>query len=655
MPEEDVERTIEALLQERRTFEPPSEFTDQANAPDPSIYAEAERDPDDWWASQAERLDWFERWDEVSEFDPPHHKWFIGGKLNAAYNCLDRHVESNGDRVAYYWVGEPGETRKITYRDLFEEVCKLANALKDLGVAKGDRVAIYMPMIPELPAAMLACARIGAAHSVVFGGFSAESLRDRINDAGCKVLITADGGYRRGDIVPLKASADEAVADTPSIEKVVVVRRTNEDVAMIEGRDLVYADIVAAASADCPAEPMDAEDMLYVLYTSGTTGKPKGIVHTTGGYMTGVSSTHHLVFDIHPETDVYWCAADIGWVTGHSYIVYGPLANGCTSILYEGAPDYPDKDRWWSIIEEYGATILYCAPTAIRTFMKWGTEYPAKHDLSSLRLLGSVGEPINPEAWIWYQEFIGGGHVPVVDTWWQTETGAICITPLPGITTLKPGSATKPYPGVFAEVWDERGDEVGRGGGGYLVLRRPIPSMFRTILGDDKRYRETYFAKYGDDTYFPGDGCKLDDDGYFWLLGRVDDVMNVAGHRISTYEVESALVDHAAVAEAAVVGRKDPREGETIVAYVTPRAGHEGNEALMQELRQHVAKVIGKLARPKSIVFTDDLPKTRSGKIMRRLLRDVAEGRELGDVTTLQNAPILDEIRAKAEGQKEEA
>ena len=654
MGEQDVERTIEALLQERRTFEPPAEFTRQANASDPSIYEEAERDPDAWWASQAERLDWFEPWEKVSEFDPPHHKWFVGGKLNAAYNCLDRHIEANGDRVAYHWIGEPGETRKITYRDLYEEVCRLANALKDLGVEKGDRVAIYLPMIPELPAAMLACARIGAAHSVVFGGFSAESLRDRINDAECKVLITADGGYRRGQLVPLKASADEAVEQTPSIETVVVVKRTDEDVPMREGRDVVYSDVVAAASPDCPAEPMDAEDMLYILYTSGTTGKPKGIVHTTGGYMTGVSSTHNLVFDIHPEDDVYWCAADIGWVTGHSYIVYGPLANGCTSILYEGAPDYPDKDRWWSIIEEYRATILYCAPTAIRTFMKWGTDYPAKHDLSSLRLLGSVGEPINPEAWIWYQEFIGGGRVPVVDTWWQTETGAICITPLPGVTTLKPGSATKAYPGVFAEVWDEKGNAVGPGGGGYLVLRRPVPSMFRTIFGDDERYRETYFSKYGDDTYFPGDGCKLDDDGYFWLLGRVDDVMNVAGHRISTYEVESALVDHPAVAEAAVVGRKDPREGETIVAYVTPRSGHEGNNELMNELRAHVAKVIGKIARPQSIVFTDDLPKTRSGKIMRRLLRDVAEGRELGDVTTLQNAPILDEIREKADAQKGE-
>ena len=644
----DVERDIEALLEERRTFEPPEDFASQANADDPSIYTQAENDPDGWWASQAERLDWFEKWDEVLRWDPPHHEWFIGGRLNASHNCLDRHLESNGDRVAYHWIGEPGETRTITYRELHEEVCRLANALKDLGVAKGDRVAIYLPMIPELPASMLACARIGAAHSVVFGGFSSESLIDRINDAKCKVLITADGGYRRGQVVPLKENADEACEHTPSITNVIVVKRTNEEVNMVEGRDLVYADLVAAASPDSEPEPMDSEDMLYVLYTSGTTGKPKGIVHTTGGYMTGVSSTHKLIFDIKPDRDVYWCAADIGWVTGHSYIVYGPLANGTTSILYEGAPDWPDKDRWWSIVEDYEVTILYTAPTAIRTFMKWGTELPSKHDLSSLRLLGSVGEPINPEAWVWYQEYIGGGKTPVVDTWWQTETGAIAITPLPGITTLKPGSATRPYPGVEADVVDENGKPVGPGGGGYLVLTRPIPSMFRTILGDDERYRSTYFEKFGDEVYFPGDGCKLDEDGYFWMLGRVDDVMNVAGHRISTYEVESALVDHQGVAEAAVVGRRDPREGESIVAFVTPKTGTEGNDALLSELRDHVSKVIGKIARPQSIVFTDDLPKTRSGKIMRRLLRDVAEGRELGDVTTLQNAPVLDEIRTKA-------
>ncbi|MEA2510504.1 MAG: acetyl-CoA synthetase [Actinomycetota bacterium] len=652
MVEKEIEKTIEALLQERRTFEPPEEFAKQANANDASIYERAEKDPDAWWAEQAERLDWFEKWDQVLEWDPPHHKWFIGGKLNASYNCLDRHLAENGDRVAYYWEGEPGEKRAITYRELYEETCRFANALKKLGVEKGDPVAIYLPMIPELPVAMLACARIGAPHSVVFGGFSSESLKDRINDAECKVLVTADGGYRRGQLVPLKVNADEAVNECPSIQSVVVVKRTEENIDFNDGKDLWYHDLVKDEPAECEPEVMDAEDILYILYTSGTTGKPKGIVHTTGGYMTGVSSTHHNVFDIKPASDVYWCAADIGWVTGHSYIVYGPLSNGATSILYEGAPDHPDKDRWWSIIEEHKATILYCAPTGIRTFMKWGTDYPAKHDLSSLRLLGSVGEPINPEAWIWYQQFIGGGRVPVVDTWWQTETGAIMITPLPGLTTLKPGSATHPYPGVSADVVDEQGQSVGRGGGGYLVLKRPVPSMFRTIYKDDQRYIDTYYSKFKDNLYFAGDGCKLDEEGYYWLLGRVDDVMNVAGHRISTYEVESALVDHPSVAEAAVVGRKDPREGEAIVAYVTPKGNVTGDEALIQELRGHVSKVIGKIARPQSIIFTDDLPKTRSGKIMRRLLRDVAEERDLGDVTTLLNAPILDEIREKAAAQK---
>jgi acetyl-CoA synthetase len=657
MVEKQVEREIEAILEERRTFEPPPEFAAQANASDPEIYKRAADDPEAWWASQAERLDWHQKWDTTLEWKPPFQKWFLGGKLNASHNCLDRHVATDPDRVAYHWIGEPeGETRTVTYRDLLEETCRLTNVLKDLGVTKGDRVAIYMPMIPELAAAMLACARIGAPHSVVFGGFSAESLRDRINDAEAKVLITADGGYRRGNVVPLKDNADKALADTPSIEKVLMVRRTGEDVNMVEGRDLVYNDLVPAASKECPAEPMDSEDVLYILYTSGTTGKPKGIVHTTGGYLTGVSSTHNLIFDIKPSTDVFWCAADIGWVTGHSYILYGPLANGCTSVMYEGAPDWPDKDRWWSIVEEYRVSILYCAPTAIRTFMKWGTAYPQKHDLSSLRLLGSVGEPINPEAWIWYQEYIGGGKTPVVDTWWQTETGCIMITPLPGITTLKPGSATTPYPGVDADVVDESGNSVGRGHGGYLVLKRPSPAMLRTIFGDDQRYIDTYFGRFGNETYFPGDGCKVDDDGYLWLLGRVDDVMNIAGHRISTYEVESALVDHHGVAEAAVVGRVDPKEGEAIVAFVTVKSGVEGSEELMGELREHCVKVIGKIARPRSIIFTDDLPKTRSGKIMRRLLRDVAHDRELGDVTTLLNAPILEEIKEKAahQGSREE-
>jgi acetyl-CoA synthetase len=650
--EQEVQETIEALLQERRTFNPPEEFRRQANARDPSIYEEAQNDPDAWWESQAGRLDWFQKWNKVFDWNPPDHKWFIGGKLNASYNCLDRHLESNGDRVAYHWIGEPGETRALTYRELHEEVCRVANVLKELGVKKGDPVGIYMPMIPELPAAMLACARIGAPHSVVFGGFSAESLRDRMNDCEAKVLITADGGYRKGQVVPLKSNADEALEQVPSIEKVLVVKRTDEDVPMKDGRDLVYHDLVQKASPECEAEQMDSEDVLYMLYTSGTTGKPKGIVHTTGGYLTGVSSTHNLIFDIKPEKDVYWCAADIGWVTGHSYIVYGPLANGVTSILYEGAPDYPDKDRWWTIVEEYRASIFYTAPTAIRSCMKWGTDYPDKHDLSSLRLLGTVGEPINPEAWVWYQEFIGGGKTPVVDTWWQTETGCILISPLPGITTMKPGSATKPYPGVFADVVDDKGNSVGKGRAGYLVLKRPVPSMFRTIYKDHDRYVENYFAKFGNETYFPGDGAKRDDDGDYWLLGRVDDVMNIAGHRISTYEVESALVDNPAVAEAAVVGRRDPQQGEAIVAFVTPKSGREGDEKMMKELREHVAKVIGKIARPQSIVFTDDLPKTRSGKIMRRLLKDVAEERELGDVTTLLNAPILDEIKQKAQAQR---
>ncbi len=650
----DVERTIEALLSEQRIFEPPEEFRARAVVNDPSVYERAEEDHEAFWADQASQLSWFEPWNTVMEWNPPWVKWFLGGKLNVSYNCLDRHVESGGgDKVAFYWEGEPGERRTITYRELLDEVCRLANALKSLGVRKGDRVNIYLGMVPELPIAMLACARIGAPHSVVFGGFSAEALKDRINDAQAKVLITADGGYRRGAVVPLKQNAEDALKETPTIEHVVTVRRTRSEHPFVAGRDHWYHELIADQPAECPPEPMDAEDLLYLLYTSGTTGKPKGIVHTTGGYLTGVSTTHRMIFDIH-EDDVYWCAADIGWVTGHSYIVYGPLANHTTGILYEGAPDWPDKDRLWDIAERYKATILYTAPTAIRAFMRWGTEYPEKHDLSSLRLLGSVGEPINPEAWVWYWKYIGGERCPVVDTWWQTETGQILITPLPGITPLKPGSATFPFPGIQADVVDEQGRSVPLGGGGYLVLRRPWPGMFRTIYGDPDRYVENYFGKYGNETYLAGDGAKRDEDGYYWLLGRIDDVMNVAGHRLSTYEIESALVDDPKVAEAAVVSRPDPQVGEAIVAFVTLKGGYVGDEAMATELREHVAEMIGKIARPHSLIFTDDLPKTRSGKIMRRLLRDVAQGRELGDVTTLANAEVVDQIREMSTASGEE-
>ena len=641
----DVERTIEALLSEQRVIEPPEEFRARAVVNDPSIYEQAEADHEGFWAEQASRLSWFEPWNTVMEWNPPWVKWFLGGKLNASYNCLDRHVEAGGgDKVAFYWEGEPGERRTITYKELLDEVCRFANALKSLGVRKGDRVNIYLGMVPELPIAMLACARIGAPHSVVFGGFSAEALKDRINDAEAKVLITADGGYRRGAVVPLKQNAEEALKETPTIEHVVTVRRTRSEHPFVPGRDHWYHELIADQSTECPPEPMDAEDLLYLLYTSGTTGKPKGIVHTTGGYLTGVSTTHRMIFDIHDD-DVYWCAADIGWVTGHSYIVYGPLANHTTGILYEGAPDWPEKDRLWDIAERYKATILYTAPTAIRAFMRWGTEFPEKHDLSSLRLLGSVGEPINPEAWVWYWKVIGRERCPVVDTWWQTETGQILITPLPGITPLKPGSATFPFPGIHADVVDEQGRSVPLGGGGYLVLRRPWPGMFRTIYGDPDRYVQNYFGKYGDETYLAGDGAKRDEDGYYWLLGRIDDVMNVAGHRLSTYEIESALVDDPKVAEAAVVSRPDPQVGEAIVAFVTLKGGYVGDEAIAAELREHVAEMIGKIARPHALIFTDDLPKTRSGKIMRRLLRDVAHGRELGDVTTLANSEVVEQIR----------
>ena len=654
MAEQEDLQHIDALLEELRVIAPPEEMRHTAVAGDPEIYARAEADPEGFWAEQAGRLRWSRPWDTVMEWKPPWVKWFLGGTLNVSVNCLDVHLESHPDRVAYYWEGEPGDRRTITYRELAEEVCRFANALRGMGVAKGDRVAMYLGMVPELPVAMLACARIGATHSVVFGGFAAEALRDRINDAEAKVLVTGDGAWRRGSIVPLKESADAAVAACPSIHKVVVVKRTGQEIAWDEARDVWYHDAVEGQDTTAPAEEMDSEDPLYILYTSGTTGKPKGILHTTGGYLTGASTTHRLVFDLHPDTDVYWCAADVGWVTGHSYIVYGPLANGTTSIMYEGAPDFPDKQRWWSIVERYKATILYTAPTAIRTFMKWGHEYPARHDLSSLRLLGSVGEPINPEAWMWYYEYIGGEHCPVVDTWWQTETGAIMITPLPAITPLKPGSATKPFPGIAAGIVDEEGTSVGPGKGGYLVLRRPWPSQFRTIYGDPDRYVQTYFSRFGPEVYLAGDGARTDEDGYFWLLGRIDDVMNVAGHRLSTYEIESALVDHPAVAESAVVSRPDPIVGEAIVAFVTLKASAHGDEALIAELREHVATKIGKIARPHSIVLTDDLPKTRSGKIMRRLLRDVAHGRSLGDVTTLANAEVVTTIRSLSAERKDE-
>ena len=641
---------IEDFYLEERRFEPPAAFAANANYPDPSIYERAVADPEAFWAEQAASLDWFSPWDKVLEWELPFARWFTGGTLNVSYNCLDRHVAAGlGDRVAFHWEGEPGDKRTISYADLLSEVERFANVLKSLGVRRGDVVAIYMPMIPELPVAMLACTRVGAAHSIVFGGFSPDALRDRINDASAKVLVTADGGWRRGQAVALKVNADVALVGTPSIEHVVVVRRVGDaagGVPMDEQRDHYWHDLMVSAKEHCAPEHMDAEDLLFLLYTSGTTAKPKGIMHTTGGYLTQVAFTHRAVFDLHAETDVYWCAADIGWVTGHSYIVYGPLANGATSVMYEGTPDFPDKDRWWDVIERYGVTILYCAPTAIRTFMKWGAQHPEGHDLSSLRLLGSVGEPINPEAWMWYWRHIGGERCPVVDTWWQTETGAILISPLPGQTVCKPGSATFPLPAIAAEVVDDHGKTVTRGGG-YLTLVSPWPSMLRGIYGDPERYKDTYWSRF-EGRYFAGDGAKLDDDGYLWLLGRVDDVMNVSGHRISTTEVESSLVTHPTVAEAAVVGANDAMTGQAIIAFVTLRAGEEASPARGEELRGHVAHHIGPIARPKTVIFTDELPKTRSGKIMRRLLRDVAEGRDLGDTTTLADQRVVDQIREMA-------
>ncbi len=639
--------SIDALLQEDRTFPPSEEFRNQANIADPGVYEEALRDPEAFWARFAEELDWFKKWDQVLDWDPPHAKWFLGGKLNVSYNCVDRHLKGpRRNKAAIIWEGEPGDWKVYTYRDLYREVCKFANGLKSMGVKKGDRVTIYLPMVPELPISMLACARIGAPHSVVFGGFSAASLSDRINDSESKVLITADGGFRRGNIIPLKATSDEALQDSPSVEKVVVVRRTESaDERMVDGRDVWWHDLVADQPMTCEPEPMDSEDMLYLLYTSGTTGKPKGIVHTTAGYLLGTYATAKWVFDL-KEEDVYWCTADIGWVTGHSYIVYGPLANGATSVMYEGSPDYPDLDRFWAIVAKYAVSIVYTAPTAIRTFMRWGEAYPQRHDMSSIRLLGSVGEPINPEAWMWYWEHIGGGRCPVVDTWWQTETGQILIAPLPGITTLKPGSATHPFPGITAEVVDEAGNPVGPGGGGYLVLRKPWPAMLRTIYGDPDRFVEQYWSRYPD-TYFTADGAKLDDDGNFWLLGRVDDVINVSAHRISTMEVESALVDNPKVAEAACIGRSHEIKGQAIVGFVTLKNDVVGSDAVVAELKQHVAAKIGAMARPDDIFFSAELPKTRSGKIMRRLLRDVAEGRALGDTTTLADPAVVEALKAQ--------
>jgi acetyl-CoA synthetase len=642
---EDLDRELAGLLEVER-FPPPPGFREQALLDDPAVYERAAEDPEGWWAEQAESLHWFSKWEQVlDESDPPFYKWFVGGELNVSYNCLDRHVEEGrGDRVAFHWRGEEGEERDITYSQLLAEVQRFANALKNLGVEKGDVVGIYLPMIPEVVVAMLACARIGAPHNVVFGGFSAEAVRERMEFSQAKLLVTADGAARKGKTAPVKDRVDEVMGDLESLEKIVVVRSKGTPCEMKEGRDHFYDEVLQAADAECPAEPLDAEHPLYILYTSGSTAKPKGILHTTGGYLTGVSATHRYVFDLKPESDVYWCAADVGWVTGHSYIVYGPLCNGATSVMWEGAPDYPDKDIWWEIVERYKVSILYCAPTAIRACIKWGARYPGRHDLSSLRLLGSVGEPINPKAWLWYHKVIGSGRCPIVDTWWQTETGAIMIAPLPGITETKPGSATRPFPGVSAEVRDESTGERVSEGQGLLVLSRPWPSMLRTLYKEEERFIETYFARFGRETYLVGDASRQDKDGYFWVIGRIDDVVNVSGHRLSTAEVESAIVAHADVAEAAVIGQHDEDTGQAIVAFVTLQGDLAGDEGTVEGIRATVAERIGKFARPKRIIWADDLPKTRSGKIMRRLLRDIAEGRALGDVTTLRDPAVMGQL-----------
>ena len=642
---------IDALLKEDRRFPPNKTWQATANIADPDIYRKAAADPEAFWAGFARELEWIKPWDEVLRWKSPHAQWFVGGKLNASANCLDRHIRTaRRNKAAIVWEGEPGDRRTLTYWDMFRQVSAFANVLKSFGVKRGDRVALYLPLIPELAIAMLACARIGAVHSVVFGGFSAESLRDRINDAQAVLLVTADGGYRRGHIVPLKQTADEALSDTPSIKNVVVVQRQAGapfPVDIVEGRDHWYHRLMQHAAPVCEPESMDAEDMLYILYTSGTTGKPKGIVHTTAGYLVGTYATTKWVFDL-KEDDVYWCTADIGWVTGHSYVVYGPLANGATVLMYEGAPDWPQKDRFWELIERYGVTIFYTAPTAIRAFMRWGTEWPARRDLSTLRLLGSVGEPINPEAWVWYHLNIGRERCPIVDTWWQTETGMIMITPLPALTSTKPGSATWPFPGVFPEIRDAKGQRV-ETGGGLLALTRPWPAMLRGIYGDPDRYVKTYFTRWDDGVYFTGDGARRDEDGFFWLLGRVDDVLNVAGHRLGTMEVESALVDHPKVAEAAVVGRPHEIKGQSVAAFVTLKEGFTTSELLVEELKEHVVRKIGAIARPDQILFAADLPKTRSGKIMRRLLRDIAEGKALGDTTTLADPAVVARLKTEYE------
>jgi len=643
-----LEEELSALLEVER-FDPPAEFRRGALLSDPAVYKEAAADPEAWWLRQAtELLDWSKEPSQaLDESDPPFYKWFADGELNVSANCLDRHVEAGlGERVAYHWHGEEGEQRDVTYAELLADTQRFANALRDHGIEKGDVVGIYLPMIPQVVVAMLACARIGAVHNVVFGGFSAEAVGERMEFSEAKALVTVDGARRKGKTAPVKARVDEVVADVGSIETIFVVRHTGEECEMREGRDVWFEQAMEAADPECPAVAIGAEDPLYILYTSGSTAKPKGILHTTGGYLTGVAWTHRHVFDLKPEEDVYWCAADVGWVTGHSYIVYGPLANGATSVMYEGAPDYPDKDVWWDLIERYGVTILYTAPTAIRACLKWGVEYPQRHDLSSLRLIGSVGEPINPKAWLWYHKVIGAERCPIVDTWWQTETGHIMISPLPGITATKPGSATRPLPGIDAAVVDEAGGPVD-GGEGLLVLRRPWPGMLRTLYREEERFIETYFSRFGRKTYLVGDAARRDEDGYFWVLGRIDDVVNVSGHRLSTAEVESAIVSHPKVAEAAVIGQSDEDTGQAICAFVTLEGDLDGDDELVTELSEHVAGRIGKFARPKRVIWSGDLPKTRSGKIMRRLLRDIAEGRELGDVTTLRDPDVMNELESK--------